>query len=65
MQNEFLTFDFNNEEHINTLLNEAKDRKGIFETNNKTSVIDIFNTPNEILDKTPKKTQQHITESVN
>jgi len=32
MQNEFLEFDFNNEEHINILVSEARERKTIFQT---------------------------------
>ena len=50
MQNEYLTFDFNNEEHINILVKEANDRKTIFQTKLKELKNNIFNTPNNILD---------------
>lgn len=51
MKNEFVEFDFENEEHMDILLQEATNRNTIFQTKEKTHIQNIFVLTNSELDQ--------------
>lgn len=51
MQNEYLEFDFENQEHLDILLQEATSRNTIFKTKEKTLSQNIFTLTNTELDQ--------------